>query len=1440
LYGLHDPGGESLMAEQKVSGWILFTEELGSDPNQQRGGDYSRWANQDFGVLVRLNHGYEPNGTIPFSNRYAEFAKRCANFVRNSQGCHIWIIGNEMNHPVERPGVRLDWSQQPPKLLAPGELILPGLYVNCFRQCRAVIKAVPGHENDQVVVGGVAPWNPQTAYDGNPNGDWVKYLADILNILAPDGCDGIAIHTYTHGRDPKLIYTDAFMNPPFQNRQYNFRAYQDFMNAIPRTLRSLPVYITETDQDEEWRNENNGWVQRAYGEIDWWNKQPGNQKIRALILYRWPKGLDRWGIDGKQGVIEDFKQAMANRYRWDGVVQPQPEPEPQPQVPVYAAQFLTHTTPAQMNAGQVSAVTLTVRNNGTKTWVNSGSNPVRVGYHWFDGAGKPVTLPAEADLRTPLPKAVAPNEQVQISAQVVAPGTAGAYVLEWDLVEEGKTWFAGQDSTPLSLKVAVQAQVQPTPPVVDTSPVKFNETGRTAQGPFVAFYRQYGLDITGYPISDQYVHPESGLNTQDWQRLVIEEFPPGKIRLRLAGQELADLRQQVKRLEQEIARLKAGVSGPAEPEISDITAQLPRDPARFARRPLDAIQFVVINHTGVRPEVGADRVALAQRARWPGIVGQYFITGDGKIQQTNPMDEVVTADQKWIFNGINVYVAGNFDETVPGDAQLQALAELCAWLLARYNLAEDAIKGVSEFIVTRSPGLQWLGGQRWKDQLLTRVRAIPVVPVPVPGQDVAALRGQLETLQAQVRELEAQVADLQQRNADLQQRNADLEERNAELQQNNAALQQNNAALQQNNATLQQSNAALQQNNATLQQSNAALQAQVDALQAQQGTQLAPPPITDISQQLPHNPDALKARPKEQIKYLVFNHTAVDPSVGVERIAVAHQRRWGAILYQYLVTGDGTVLQTNPVDQTVDPSQLWIAQGVNIAVAGNFTAEIPNEQQMAAAAKLSAWLIQEYGIPTENVKGVSEFINTQSPGVQWLTGKKWKELLLAQIAEVQKSVPPAPTPGESAALAALRAQLSQLQAAMKQAQANLAALTQERDQLRAQLGSLPQDRQQLVQQVQTLTQQVQSLTADKTGLTQQVQILTADQTALTKQVQTLTADKTGLTQQVQTLTTDKTALAQQLSGANQTISAQQERIKVLEAGGGVSPAAPTGPRQISPPEISDIVDKLPKHATLKYDTRTLDKITHIAIHHSAAPANVTPERVAAYHVSKDWPGIGYHFYVAPDGIIYQTNRLETISYNVYMQNHYVVGICVAGTFSGVVPTPRQIEQTGHLVAWLTQKLNVKPENVWGHKQFPQNTSTECPGNDWSAGKQWRELLMARVKAVQAGQMGTVAKTIGHYMLFWQRPDNWAREDWAAAANYFARFRPTAGFSPEDARNAEYVTIVGGTAGVPYETEQALTAAGCKVERLAGIDFADTKRMLDELAQSGRRFKTFNV
>ncbi|MHA1216269.1 MAG: hypothetical protein ACTSPX_02945 [Candidatus Thorarchaeota archaeon] len=287
IYGFHDPGGEYLMLQVGKPGWVLITEAIGHNPTHTSGRDYRLFADAGFDVIVRLNNGYYPHGTIPLPAYYDDFATRCANFVAASKGCHRWIIGNEPNHSQERPQ---------------GQAIKPWQYAECFRKCREAIRGAA--VDQEVITAAIAPYNIQT-------GEWVWYLEAILHRVE---CDGIALHTYTWGSDPALITSEDRMDPPYDYRRKQFRAYQDFMAGIPRGKCHLPVYITETNQMNAWRNENNGWVRAAYQEIDAWNRQ-GGQQIHCLLLYRWGR-YDKWSISDKPGVIEDFQEALDGDYRW--------------------------------------------------------------------------------------------------------------------------------------------------------------------------------------------------------------------------------------------------------------------------------------------------------------------------------------------------------------------------------------------------------------------------------------------------------------------------------------------------------------------------------------------------------------------------------------------------------------------------------------------------------------------------------------------------------------------------------------------------------------------------------------------------------------------------------------------------------------------------------------------------------------------------------------------------------------------------------------------------------------------------------------------------------------------------------------------------------------------------------------------------------------------
>ena len=300
LYGIHDIEGAHLM---NGKGWVIATERIGHDPTDQGSRDY-RSLSHGATVISRLNNGYgtSEGGSLPTPDKYPDFAQRVQNFARNTRGCTRFIIGNEVNN----------FSEQPP-----GQTIQPEEYAECYSMCRSKILELPGHENDIVITAAIGPWNTET-------GDWVDYFVRMLSyaeILG--GVSAVAVHSYSHGADPDLVFSKQKMDPPYSDRYYHFFAYKDFMNVIPANLRTVPVYITETDQDDAWVDVNSGWVQNAYYEINRWNQGEGNQKIHCLALYRYPN-YDKYFIEGKQGVIDDLKAAQEHNYTWTITEPPKP------------------------------------------------------------------------------------------------------------------------------------------------------------------------------------------------------------------------------------------------------------------------------------------------------------------------------------------------------------------------------------------------------------------------------------------------------------------------------------------------------------------------------------------------------------------------------------------------------------------------------------------------------------------------------------------------------------------------------------------------------------------------------------------------------------------------------------------------------------------------------------------------------------------------------------------------------------------------------------------------------------------------------------------------------------------------------------------------------------------------------------------------------------
>jgi hypothetical protein len=288
IFGLHDEGGQQNMAARR--GWLVLTDAVGRDKKNLRSGDYTEFTDAGYGVVARLNHGYRDEGTIPYEADYDAFAICAAYWVEHSPGAHIWIIGNETNS-------RDEW----PKYGAAPENISPALYAQCFTVVRDKIKAVGS--SHAVILQGVSP--ASTSEYPDP----FAYYGDVLNLLGPGGVDGIALHTYSSGSDAASI------------EDMEFRKYQQFLRATPPWARFLPVYISETNQGG-WEDRNTGWVAAAYRQIDAWNRIPANQTIRTVALYRWKPplpGEKDYAISTRTNVIEDFKGAVANDYRWNSI-----------------------------------------------------------------------------------------------------------------------------------------------------------------------------------------------------------------------------------------------------------------------------------------------------------------------------------------------------------------------------------------------------------------------------------------------------------------------------------------------------------------------------------------------------------------------------------------------------------------------------------------------------------------------------------------------------------------------------------------------------------------------------------------------------------------------------------------------------------------------------------------------------------------------------------------------------------------------------------------------------------------------------------------------------------------------------------------------------------------------------------------------------------------
>ena len=130
----------------------------------------------------------------------------------------------------------------------------------------------------------------------------------------------------------------------------------------------------------------------------------------------------------------------------------------------------------------------------------------------------------------------------------------------------------------------------------------------------------------------------------------------------------------------------------------------------------------------------------------------------------------------------------------------------------------------------------------------------------------------------------------------------------------------------------------------------------------------------------------------------------------------------------------------------------------------------------------------------------------------------------------------------------------------------------------------------------------------------------------------------------------------------------------------------------------------------KLKTLYVSKVKYIMIHHTAHPTWDIYD-THNYHQKKGWVGIGYNFFINPDGTIFE-GRGFNIGAGATGYNNNSIHVCFAGNFEKNEPSKTQIENGKALMKYLL-KLVPKNAQIIGHKDIG---STACPGKYFPLGE----------------------------------------------------------------------------------------------------------------------------
>ncbi|MBO4488111.1 MAG: N-acetylmuramoyl-L-alanine amidase [Bacteroidales bacterium] len=117
---------------------------------------------------------------------------------------------------------------------------------------------------------------------------------------------------------------------------------------------------------------------------------------------------------------------------------------------------------------------------------------------------------------------------------------------------------------------------------------------------------------------------------------------------------------------------------------------------------------------------------------------------------------------------------------------------------------------------------------------------------------------------------------------------------------------------------------------------------------------------------------------------------------------------------------------------------------------------------------------------------------------------------------------------------------------------------------------------------------------------------------------------------------------------------------------------------------------------------------YIILHHSEMSSPHTVEDIHQWHLDKGWAGIGYHYFIAKDGEVYEGRPRNTVGAHTLDHNSDSIGICFEGNFDEEEMTEKQHQVAVKLLAIML--LAYPDAEIRRHCDFTDQKS--CPGKNF--------------------------------------------------------------------------------------------------------------------------------